>query len=227
MSTDEAVRILRKHNGEFNDETDTLIGNLRPYVGINKLHFSEIVKALYFAASLLNTEKVDRDLVHTIWSLTRTARLWTCGPREPMFHGRNFISDDDKRTLDRWIAEIESITLYLLRGFEDWNAIENLAEEINRHDSIVDPSWLVSPFIKSLQFYHEMENEGDYGDDEEHFCDALIKIGPSALPAVSAIKQVAAATRFPNVKTAAERAITILTPNRDQTDGTQRMDQDR
>jgi hypothetical protein len=210
MEIEDAVLVLRKHNGELDDGDDTLLNNLRPYTGINNRHFSEIVKALFFAAPLLNSQQVDRDLVHTIWDLTRSARLWTHGPREPMFHGRNFISDDDKKTLDRWTYEIESITLYLLRGFEDWEAISGLAEELNHHDSLVDTSWLVSPFMKSLDYHLDMENHGGFGDDEEILCDALIKIGPVASPAIPALERVASNTKYPNVKSAAEKTISIL-----------------
>jgi hypothetical protein len=215
MEIEDAVRVLRKHNGEFDGESDTLLNNLRPYSGIDKRHFSEIVKALYFAAPLLNSKQVDRDLVHTIWDLTRSARLWTRGPREPMFHGRNFISDDDKKTLDRWIDEIESITLYLLRGFEDWEAISGLAEELNHHDSLVDTSWLVTPFMKSLDYHLNMENHGGLGDDEEILCDALVKIGPTALPAIPVLQRVASGTKHEHVKSAAEKAISILQESKD------------
>ncbi|GAA5505587.1 hypothetical protein [Novipirellula caenicola] len=215
MDTDEAIRVLRKHNGELDDETDTLLNCLRPYSKIDTAHFSEIVKALYFAAPLLNTPEVHRDLVHTIWDLTRSARLWTRGPREPMFHGRNFISDDDKKTLDRWIYEIESITLCLLRGFEDWEAISGLAEELNHHDSIVDTSGLVSPFTKSLDYHLDMENHGGFGDDEEILCDALIKIGPDASPAIPVLQRLGSSTKYPNVKSSAENTISILKKNND------------
>ena len=210
MDINDAIQVLRKHNGELDGETDTFLNNLRPYTGIDKVHFSEIVKALFFAAALLNTPGIRRDLVRTIWDLTRSARLWTCGPREPMFHGRDFISDEDKRTLDRWIYEIESITLYLLRGFEAWEAISGLADEINLHDSIVEPSWLVPPFMTLLQYHLDLENDGGFGDDEESLCNALAKIGRAALPAVPLLTRVASTTKYPEVKLAADNAISAL-----------------
>jgi len=207
MNPDEAVHLLRKHNAMLDDETDTLLNSLRPYTGIKRSHFSEIVKALFFASPLLNTEQIDRELVHTIWDLTRSARLWTRGPHEPMFHGRDFISDTDKQTLDRWIFEIESITLDLLRGFADWEAIDRLAEEINHHDSLVDHDWLVAPFQKSLEYHLAMENDGGFGDDAEVLCRALAKIGSAAQTAIPTLKRVAATTKYPDVKSEAETAI--------------------
>ena len=210
MNTDEAVNVLRKHNAELHDETDTFLHSLRPYTGIKKSHFSEIVKALFFVSPLLNTVHVNRDLVHTIWDLTRSARLWTRGPREPMFHGRDFISETDKQTLDRWIYEIESITLYLLRGFEDWEAIDGLAEELNHHDSLVDNEWLVPPFLKSLEYHLGMENDGGFGDDSEILCRALAKIG-TAQTVIPTLERVASTTKYPNVKSEAETAIAVLT----------------
>jgi hypothetical protein len=131
-----------------------------------------------------------------------------------MFHGRDFISDDDKRTLDRWIHEIESITLDLLRGFEGWKAISGLAEEMNHHDSIVDPDWLVLPFMKSLEYHLDGENRGGFGDDEEILCSALIKIGAAAFPAVPVLERVASSTKYPDVKSAAANAIAVLTQNK-------------
>lgn len=215
MKTAEAVEVLRKHNGELEEFSETLLWSLRPYRGIRKSHFSEIVKAIYFAAPLLNSKQADRDLVHTIWNLTRSARLWTLGPPDPMFHGREFITDDDKKTLDRWIYEVESITLDLLRGFKDWEAISGLSDEINLHDSIVAPSWLVPPFLKSLTYHLEMENHGGFGDDQESLCKALTKIGPTTTPAVPVLETVASKTKYPNVRSAAENAISVLTNSRD------------
>jgi hypothetical protein len=210
MTPYEATQVLRKHSGQLEDDTDTLLRNLRPFTGINKRHFSEIVESLYFAAPLLNSGQVEAGLVHTIWDLTRSARLWTTGPREPMFHGRDFISADDKTTLDRWIFTIESITLYLLRGFEDWEAVDGLSEEINLHDSIVNPSWLVQPFMKSLEYHLDGENHGGYGDDAESLCNALLKIGRDAMPALPIIKRVASQTKYPNSKAAADNALKLL-----------------
>lgn len=210
MNTDEAVHTLRRHNGELEDETDTFLDSLRPYSGIKSSHFTEIVKALYFAAPRLNTPQADRDLIHTIWDLTRCARLWTRGPHEPMFHGREFISPSEKQSLDHWIFTIESITLYLLRGFAGWEAIDGLSEEINIHDSITETDWLVQPFMKSLEYHLEMEKEGGFGDDAESLCKAFVKIGPAAQTAIPVLGKVASKTRFPNVKSEAETAIAIL-----------------
>ncbi len=217
MNTDEAFRVLRKHNAELEAETDTLLNSLRPYTGIKRAHFSEIVKALFFASPLLNTERVNRDLVHTIWDLTRSARLWTRRPHEPMFHGRDFISGTDKQTLDRWIYEIESITLCLLRGFADWEAIDGLSEEINLHDSLVDREWLVAPFLRSLEYHLAMENDGGFGDDAESLCRALAKIGFAARTSIPTLERVASTTKYPDVKSAAEAAIMSLTECKDAT----------
>ncbi len=212
MNTNDAIQVLRKHNGELGSMSDTLLGSLRPYTSLQKAHFSDIVKAIYFAAPLLNAQAVERDLVHSIWELTRSARLWTKGPREPMFHGRHFISDDDKQTLDRWLFVIEDMTLDLLRGFEDWEVTTGLACELASYDSILNPDWLVPPFMISLKYQVDMEDENTFdGGDCEALCTAFAKIGPPAMVAVPLLKSVASNTRFPEVTSAAERAITVLT----------------
>lgn len=213
MNTDEAIHTLRKHNGEFAHETDTFLDSLRPYSGIESSHFSEIVKALYFAAPCINTPQADRNLIHTIWNLTRCARLWTTGPHEPMFHGRDFIAPTEKQTVDRWIYTFETITLDLLRGFADWEAIDGLSEEINMHDSLTDTDWLIEPFTKSLEYHLEMEIEGGFGDDAESLCKSFVRIGPAAQTAIPILSRVASNTKFPKVKSEAETAIEILSGN--------------
>ncbi len=62
---------------------------------------------------------------------------------------------------------IETVTLYLLRGFEDREAISGLSDEVNLYNSMVDSEWLVAPFVKQLAYHLEMEHHGGYGDDEE------------------------------------------------------------
>ena len=172
-------RLFRKHNGDLEDEPDNLLDGLRPYSGIKQSHFSEIVHALLVVAPLLNSkDEVDRKLVHTIWDLTRSARLRTIGPREPMFHGKNFISESDKRTLDRWIDQIEDLTLRLLNGLPAWYVFSDVANEINIHNGIVDPTFPLSSFCQALQYHLEQEGQGGMGDDSEMLCEALGNIGP-------------------------------------------------
>jgi hypothetical protein len=210
MKFNDAVRLLRQHSGELESQQDTLLGNLRPYRELNHKHFSEIVKALYCVASRLNSPSPDRDLVFTLWSLTRTARNCTAVPFDPILQQRHFISVTDKKTLDRWIDVVETMTLYLLRGFEDWESICGLPDEVNCYDSLVDTAWLVPPFMKLLEYHLAMENEGGSGDDEEILCFALTKIGQPAQSAITLLKHVASTTKYDRVKRAAEMSIITL-----------------
>jgi hypothetical protein len=210
MNTVEAADILRKHNGQTTSDEDTFLKCLRPYSGIKHAHFCEIVKAIYFAAPLLSCKDADRDVVYTIWDLTRTARSWTDGPHDHKLPKENFISPEDKQILDRWIFVIETVTLYLLRGFEDWEAITGLSDEINLYNSLPDTQWLVAPFIRQLEYHLNCENEGGYGDDEESLCAALSKIGEVAQPALPVLKRIVEQTKYPHVRAAAEKAVSAI-----------------
>src|SRR4051812_7634805 len=116
MDLVEDKALLRRHC-DSGPEDDTLLGWLRPYRGLERRHLTEILHALLVAAPALSEPaSVDRGLVHSLWDLCRTARAWTRGPHEPMFHGPRFIAPAEKRLLDSWIDEIESTSLSLLRG---------------------------------------------------------------------------------------------------------------
>jgi hypothetical protein len=211
MTIDEAIQVFRKHNDEIEGEPDNLLRNLRPYCGISKAHFTDIVHALLTVAPLLNSDQfVDRDLIRRIWNITRDARLMTRGPHDPMFHGRHFISDSDKRTLDRWIYEIESITLKLLRGFADWEVFAVLANEVNLHDSLENAHFLVRPFCIALEDHLGLENDSQFSDDEELLCEALGKLGIYGIPALPVLRRVATETKFPEVKACAEGAMLAI-----------------
>ncbi|MCC9608986.1 hypothetical protein LOC68_07510 [Blastopirellula sp. JC732] len=212
MNIDDAILLLQKHNNYLADEPDNFIGNLRPYSGIRKAYFSEIVKAIYFAAPLLNQPHVDRDTIHLIWDMTRGARLLTQPPHEPHFHGRHFISAEDKQTLDRWIYMLEELTLDLLRGLEPWEPIGwQIPWEMTQYDSIVDPAWLTEPLMKSLESFLDNQADGVLLDDDQiMLCNALGMIGADAASAISLLQQVAEASRYEPARTAAQNAIATI-----------------
>ena len=203
MNIANAIWTLRKHNAEFKDEKDSFLRLLRPYVGIKNQHFCEIIKALYFAAPELNSVRANRDLTFTIWSMTRNARYWTAGKREPMFHGKDFIGQEDKTILDRWIALIESITLDLLRGQTNWRALERIAEEVNLHDTISEADWLTIPFTKLLKYHYQMESHGGFSDDEEILCRALKRIGTPNSETFDLLELIGSDSKFESVRIAA------------------------
>ena len=127
-----------------------------------------------------------------------------------MFHGKNFISESDKRTLDRWIDQIESLTLRLLHGVPAWHVFSDVANEINIHNSIVDPMFLLPSFCQALKYHLEQESQGFMGDDSEMLCEALGNIGPRAMISLPILQQVVASKKHTAAKKAAETAISKI-----------------
>src|SRR3954469_770712 len=93
LTTVEARQTLLRHSeGAPADTPTTLLETLRPYRGIRDEHYLEILHALATLAPELRTAgAVDREVVHSVWELCRTARAWTRAPPEPMFDGPQFI----------------------------------------------------------------------------------------------------------------------------------------
>lgn len=212
MNLHDAKRTLRKHYAELPEEQDNLLGRLRPYSGLDPKHFTEILQALLALAPTLSAEsRVDCETVHVIWDLCRSARKWTEGPHEPMFHGKDFISPSDKETLDRWVDEIESITLDLLRGLPVWQTFSGLAEQINHYNLVAEPQFLAPVFTEALQNQLCEEQTIIVADEEVCLCNALAAIGPPAQQCVPLLQQLKDVSPFDEVKQAAQRALDTIT----------------
>jgi hypothetical protein len=140
-------------------------------------HLAEILHAILAVSPELNGAAVDRVLVHAVWELCRTVRAWTRGPHEPMFHGRHFIPPAEKRRLDDWVDQVESITLSLLRGSPVSLAFFGLPWYIAEWGFGPRAAFLAPLFTGMLQ---ELAEEGADADDEINLCRALGSMGPAA-----------------------------------------------
>ena len=214
MTPAEARQTLLRHAVGAPAETPTtLLESLRPYRGVQVEHLLEILHALVVVApGLHGGDAVDREVVHSLWELCRTARAWTRGPHEPEFHGLRFIPPDEKATLDRWIGEIEHATLLLLRGEEEWLAFLGIPWLLTPHRLAARATFLAPLFEEALRQTHE--DEADSGvcdpDDGELLCQSLAEMGAAAASALPLLRRVHSDTRFPTVRAAASEAIEAL-----------------
>ena len=199
--------LLRHVAGE--PEDDTILGCLRPYRGVNDRHLAEILHALLVAAPGLNgPTEVDRGLVHAIWELCRTVRAWTRGPREPMFHGLQFITPAEKRRLDSWTEQVESITLSLLRGSPISMAFFGLPWYVVEWGLGPQATFLAPLFTEMLKGLGE---EASDDDDKINLCRALASMGSAARGASAIIRTAGERSRHPEVREAAAEALRATT----------------
>jgi hypothetical protein len=203
-----AKAVLLRHV-ECGPEDDTLLSGLRPYRGVEDRHLAEILHALLVAAPGLNgPAKIDRELVHAVWELCRTVRAWTCGPHEPMFHGRQFIPPAEKRRLDSWVDRVESIMLSLLRGDPVWSAFLGLPWYVVEWGLGPRAAFLAPLFTEMLQ---RLAEEGADADDEINLCRALETMGPAARVAAARIHTLSENSPNPEVRAAAAEALRAIT----------------
>lgn len=199
--------LLRHAEGAPSEAPDTLLTSLRPFRGIQEQHFLEILHAIVILAPKLNCQaQVDREVVHAIWDLCRTARAWTRGPREPMFHGPRFIPPDKKKVLDEWIDTIESITLDLLRGQEVWLAFLGMPWYVLRYRFGVKAAFLTEIFVEALRELQKEETASSI-DDEVMICEVFGAMGAAAKNVVPALRDLQAHTKLDAVRSAVIKAL--------------------
>jgi hypothetical protein len=217
MTTEQARAMLLKHDdalrGGPDDERDNLLANLRPYECVKGRHLAEIVAALHtLAPELASGPSMDRGAIHSTWDLCRTARIWTRGPREPMFHGSQFIPPDRKRLLDDWIDEIEAIAINLARspGLEGWLTFAGVSWLILKHQLRAEAACLVPLLVEVLEGNLANESRSADAGDAVYACQALASIGPPARDSIGLLRRLAEETRFEELRSAADHAITQI-----------------
>lgn len=211
MNFAEAKRLILKHaEGAPSETPSTLLESLRPYRGLQDRHFLEILEALVTVAPQLNAgATVDREIVHALWDLCCTARAWTRGPIEPMFHGRRFISGEEKQMLDEWIGIIEECTLHLLRGGEIPIAFMGLPWYVNKYQWGDRASFLAPAFIALLPEYFDSESL-DVTDDVVYLCTALATMTSAKERILQALRDIQERESHPEIQAAVSRAIEQL-----------------
>ena len=177
MNPLEAKRTLLTHAVGIRNDDDSIefektgyIGCLRPYTGIRHENFHTIVKALLIVGEQLHgTADVDRELVHAIWSLTVTARIYGISPTG-MLKRNSLITESDAILLKEWNDIIESIGLGLMQGLPPHLEIERYASYISRHEHCGNLEFTIPYFKQWL--------EDPICNDPSEILPAILKLGP-------------------------------------------------
>jgi hypothetical protein len=120
---EEAKKLLLLHGSGTNDtdgqplaEEDGFLGSLRPYRGLQEKNFHLVMEALLTVGERVHLERqVDRDLIHTVWSMCCYARAWGLHSHG-MLQRNRLITAEDTRRLELWIDTVEQTALRLLEG---------------------------------------------------------------------------------------------------------------
>jgi hypothetical protein len=204
LTQSEARAVLRKHAGWDDCDSSGLIGFLRPYRELRSEFLVEIVQAVHTLLDEFRNPHVDAELVRAAWDITFTARQWTRGPHEPMFHGRNFISAVDKTRLDDWLYAFENWVLRLLNTSGplttfDWLVFQRIggAERLG----------FAMPIILE-RISDGMDCDPDFEhDDKIPYCELLTAMGPAGGSAVGLLEELMTRTKSQEVRHAAHRAL--------------------
>ncbi|WP_165250677.1 HEAT repeat domain-containing protein [Paludisphaera soli] len=183
MTFTDALSIIRMHAGtEDGPKMATgLIGSLRPYCGLDDRNFEEVLEAIAAVAEHLGSGPlVDRSLVHALWDMCQTARLW--GVKESGMLPRNgLITPDDRRKLATWIDVIERTTLRLLWGNGLPLALSAYAGEVAEARLPAPGERLAPLFVAALR--------SDDADVRLAAAGALGRMGAAAREAIPALRE--------------------------------------
>jgi len=76
-----------------------LLGSLRPFrVSLDERNFQEVMQSIEVVAAHLHEDKVDRELLSSLWAITYLGWLWAIAP-EGMLQRNNLISSEDTKRL--------------------------------------------------------------------------------------------------------------------------------
>jgi hypothetical protein len=82
------------------------LGSLRPFRGmLDEKNFDEVMQAIKVVAPHLCEEKVDRELMSSLWAITYLGWLWGLAP-DGTLQRNNLISAEDTKRLDQWVEFI-------------------------------------------------------------------------------------------------------------------------
>ena len=133
MTYDEAKHRLLLHGpgatdgaGELVWAKDGFVCSLRPYEGLIEKNFHLVMEALFTVAERIHrTAEVDRELIHAVWMICATARVWGLHP-----DWNKLIAQDDALRLERWIDTIENLAIGFLGGHPPHYYVHKYAEYV-------------------------------------------------------------------------------------------------
>lgn len=125
-----------------------------------------------------------------------------------MFHGLQFITPAEKRRLDSWTEQVESITLSLLRGSPISMAFFGLPWYVVEWGLGPQATFLAPLFTEMLKGLGE---EASDDDDKINLCRALASMGSAARGASAIIRTAGERSRHPEVREAAAEALRATT----------------
>jgi hypothetical protein len=185
MDYEQARYHLQLHAGVLDEARrewvldDGFLVSLRPYSGLREKNFHLVMEALLTVGEQMYREpQIDRDLMHTIWSLCSYARLWGLHP-DGMLQRNNLITDADARRLERWVDAVEQTALHLLQGSPPHQAVYHYAEYV-----VADRCWDNIGFFIPLMQRAVAAPEPFAGT---MILRALGKLGSSAKPVLPAL----------------------------------------
>lgn len=123
MTKVEAYTLLSFHSGR-NDDIDNpkwtngFLGSLRPFRGeLNENNFIEIMDCLQTIADDFITESISQPLIYDIYNIIHLGRRWA-EDDSPLMSNR-IMTDEQQKTLIRWVDIIQDCLFYLLNGDEE------------------------------------------------------------------------------------------------------------
>lgn len=135
MTKEEAKNILRYHSFTHEDINHPrmkrgFLGMLRPFLGeLVEKNYHEVMGAIKVLADDLREEdKIDREIISTIWSICHLARSWAIQPGG-MLRRNNLIKKEQVKKLEDWVEAISYTTMMILDGSDNQTAFEFYQDE--------------------------------------------------------------------------------------------------
>lgn len=121
MTRDEAIERLAFHAGRDPRIDDPrwkrgFLPSLRPFDGtLKRDQMDDVIRCVLSLANEFESETLPRLLMNDLWAIVHLGRLWGV-EKDGMLRRNNLISDDDVKSLDRWLESLSFGILFLLDG---------------------------------------------------------------------------------------------------------------
>ena len=122
MSPDEAVQRLDFHT---QPEPGSFLEMLRPYRGLRDDILEDVSRSLRACAPLFGEDRVPRNLLSSVWTISFLGRLWALEP-DGMLRRNGLIDKYDLKRLGTFLEHLDWAVFKLLEKlpdpFADWPA---------------------------------------------------------------------------------------------------------